>query len=51
MSVADTAAAMGCDGGTVKTHLSRARTTLADALRNEIELDAGEAETRRRSDG
>jgi RNA polymerase sigma factor (sigma-70 family) len=51
MSVAHTAAAMGCDEGTVKTHLSRARTTLAEALRDETELDASEPETWRRSNG
>jgi RNA polymerase sigma-70 factor (sigma-E family) len=32
MPVADTAAAMGCDQGTVKTHLSRAREALLRAL-------------------
>jgi RNA polymerase sigma-70 factor (ECF subfamily) len=32
LPVADTAAAMGCDTGTVKTHLSRARASLGRAL-------------------
>jgi RNA polymerase sigma factor (sigma-70 family) len=32
LPVSETAAAMGCDEGTVKTHLSRARTTLGRAL-------------------
>ena len=32
LTVADTAAAMGIDEGTVKTHLSRARESLAQAL-------------------
>jgi RNA polymerase sigma factor (sigma-70 family) len=32
LPVAETAASMGCDAGTVKTHLSRARATLARAL-------------------
>ena len=32
MPVAETAAAMGCDQGTVKTHLSRARAALLRAL-------------------
>jgi RNA polymerase sigma-70 factor (ECF subfamily) len=34
LPIADAAAAMGCDPGTVKTHLARARTTLAGALRD-----------------
>jgi RNA polymerase sigma factor (sigma-70 family) len=51
MSVTDSAATMGCDEGTVKTHLARARATLARVLRDEAEFDAGEAEVRRRSDG
>jgi DNA-directed RNA polymerase specialized sigma24 family protein len=34
---------MGCDEGTVKTHLSRARATLARALRNEHNDDQIEA--------
>jgi RNA polymerase sigma-70 factor (ECF subfamily) len=33
MDVAETAAAMGCSEGSVKTHCSRATHTLADALR------------------
>jgi RNA polymerase sigma-70 factor (ECF subfamily) len=49
MSLADVASAMGCDEGTVKTHLSRARATLARAL--EMELDADEVDARRRGDG
>lgn len=32
LPVEDTAAVMGCDAGTVKTHLSRARAALAGAL-------------------
>lgn len=32
LPVAETAAAMRCDPGTVKTHLSRARSSLAEAL-------------------
>jgi RNA polymerase sigma-70 factor (ECF subfamily) len=32
LSVADVATVMGCDGGTVKTHLSRARAALGRAL-------------------
>jgi RNA polymerase sigma-70 factor (ECF subfamily) len=32
LPVADTAVVMGCDEGTVKTHLSRARSTLRTAL-------------------
>ena len=32
LPVADTATVMGCDAGTVKTHLSRARAALAEAL-------------------
>jgi RNA polymerase sigma-70 factor (ECF subfamily) len=51
MSVMDSAAAMGCDEATVKTHLARARATLARELRDEAEVDAGEAEVRRPSDG
>ena len=51
MSVMDSAAVMGCDEGTVKTHLTRARATLARVLRDEGELDAGDADVRRRSDG
>jgi RNA polymerase sigma-70 factor (ECF subfamily) len=35
LSVADCAAAMGCDVGTVKTHLSRARQELNDRLGGE----------------
>ena len=33
MDVAETAAAMGCSEGSVKTHCSRATHTLANALR------------------
>ena len=33
LPVAETATVMGCDEGTVKTHLSRARLTLERALR------------------
>jgi RNA polymerase sigma factor (sigma-70 family) len=35
MPVSDAASAMGCDEGTVKTHLSRARATLARTLMTE----------------
>ncbi|HYY07344.1 MAG TPA: sigma-70 family RNA polymerase sigma factor [Actinomycetota bacterium] len=45
LPVAETAATMGCDEGTVKTHLSRARFALGRALT----LDEG-SEPRRRSD-
>lgn len=51
MGIADTASAMECDEGTVKTHLSRARATLARALHDDAELEAPEPEARRRSDG
>ena len=37
LSVADTATAMGCDEGTVKTHLSRARSALRTALATQDE--------------
>ena len=43
LTIADAAAAMGCDEGTVKTHLFRARSTLSRVLRNE-----GKDETRTR---
>jgi len=36
LPVAETAVAMGIDEGTVKTHLSRARSSLADALADPI---------------
>jgi RNA polymerase sigma-70 factor (ECF subfamily) len=49
MPVSDAASAMGCDVGTVKTHLSRARATLARALRNEH--DDNQIEARRPNDG
>ena len=40
-SVADTAAVLGCSEGTVKTHLARARETLARQLRRRDEEVAG----------
>jgi RNA polymerase sigma-70 factor (ECF subfamily) len=40
-SVADTAAVLGCSEGTVKTHLARARGTLARQLRRRNEEIAG----------
>jgi RNA polymerase sigma-70 factor (sigma-E family) len=40
-SVADTAAVLGCSDGTVKTHLARARETLARQLRRRGEEVAG----------
>jgi RNA polymerase sigma-70 factor (ECF subfamily) len=40
MPVSDTASAMGCDVGTVKTHLSRARATLSRALQHDEGADA-----------
>jgi RNA polymerase sigma-70 factor (ECF subfamily) len=43
LPVAETAAVMGCDEGTVKTHLSRARLTLERALR----LDDGSGHARK----
>jgi RNA polymerase sigma factor (sigma-70 family) len=51
MSVTDAASAMGCDEGTVKTHLARARTTLARTLQDELDPGADEIEARRRGDG
>ena len=41
LPVAETAATMGCDEGTVKTHLARARRTLERALR--LDDDSGQA--------
>jgi RNA polymerase sigma-70 factor, ECF subfamily len=41
LPVAETAAVMGCDEGTVKTHLARARRTLERALR--LDDDSGQA--------
>ena len=34
MPIADTAAAMGCDEGTVKSHLARARSALHERLKD-----------------
>jgi RNA polymerase sigma factor (sigma-70 family) len=39
LSVSDTASAMGCDEGTAKTHLARARATLSRLLEHENDDD------------
>jgi RNA polymerase sigma-70 factor (ECF subfamily) len=45
LPIAHAASAMGCDEGTVKTHLSRARATLGRLLGRETETDHIEART------
>jgi RNA polymerase sigma factor (sigma-70 family) len=45
LPIAHAASAMGCNEGTVKTHLSRARTTLGRLLEQETENDQIEART------
>ena len=42
MPVADTAAAMGCNEGTVKSHLARARATLFERMKDPDPDDASE---------